>query len=122
MPQSDYSEATVGLAIRAMRADELAPLADLWVSSWKEAMPAIDFDSRWAWISAVLANPDNTILVVDRAGAALGFAILEGELLHQLVVAPAAKGSGAAPALAPDERAESYRGHDSRLRTLGAAT
>ena len=110
MPQSDYSEATVGLAIRAMRADELAPLADLWVSSWKEAMPAIDFDSRWAWISAVLANPDNTILVVDRAGAALGFAILEGELLHQLVVAPDAKGSGAATALVAAAKARAPQG------------
>ena len=90
MPQSDYSEATIpAAAIRAMRIDELAPLADLWVASWQEAMPAIDFATRWAWISAVLANPAHTTLVIERDGAALGFAVLEGALLHQLVVARA---------------------------------
>ena len=99
MPQSDYSEATTRPAIRAMRIDELAPLADLWVASWQEAMPAIDFATRWAWISAVLANPAHTTLVIERDGAAHGFAVLEGALLHQLVVSRAAKGSGVARAL-----------------------
>ena len=100
MPQSDYSEATVAAAaIRAMRTDELVALADLWVASWQEAMPAIDFATRWAWISAVLANPAHTTLVVERAGTAQGFAVVEGALLHQLVVARTAKGSGAAAAL-----------------------
>ncbi len=99
MPQSDYSEATRNLAIRGMRADELAPLADLWVASWQEAMPAIDFAQRWAWISTVLADPASTTLVVERDGTALGFVVVEGTLLHQLVVASAAKGSGAATAL-----------------------
>ncbi len=103
MPQSDYSEAPGGAAapdaIRPMRADELVPLADLWVASWQEAMPAIDFEARWAWISAVLVNPSHTTLVVERDGVALGFAMLEGGLLHQLVVASSAKGSGLAVAL-----------------------
>ena len=58
----------------------------------------------------MLANPDNTILVADRAGAALGFAILEGELLHQLVVAPDAKGSGAATALVAAAKARAPQG------------
>lgn len=110
MPQSDYSEATEGLAIRAMRTDELGPLADLWVASWQEEMPSIDFDSRWAWISAVLADPANTVLVVDRGGTALGFAIVEGALLHQLVVAPLAKGSGAATTLVAAAKARTPRG------------
>ncbi len=99
MPQSDYSEASDDPAIRGMRADDIAPLADLWVSSWQEAMPAIDFSGRWAWISAVLANPANTTLVFEREGSALGFAVLEGALLHQLVVACAAKGCGVATSL-----------------------
>lgn len=104
MPQSDYSEAPRGAvcpaaAIRPMRLDDLASLADLWVASWQEAMPAIDFEARWAWISAVLANPSHTTLVIERDGVALGFAMLEGALLHQLVVASSAKGSGLAVAL-----------------------
>ncbi len=99
MPQSDYSEATSRPAIRAMRPDELAPLADLWVASWQEAMPAIDFASRWAWISAVLSDPAHTTLVAELDGTTQGFAVLEGALLHQIVVSRAAKGSGAARAL-----------------------
>lgn len=87
------------LAIRAMRAEELGALADLWVASWQEAMPAIDFEARWAWISVVLANPGHATLVIERSGAALGFAVLEGGLLHQLVVARAAKGRGVATEL-----------------------
>ena len=110
MPQSDYSEASDHPAIRGMRADELAPLADLWVASWQEAMPAIDFAARWAWISAVLANPANTTLVFERDGSALGFAILEGALLHQLVVARAAKGSGVAVALVAAVKAQAPGG------------
>ena len=62
-------------------------------------MPAIDFEARWAWISAVLANPGNVTLVVEQGEVALGFAVMEGGLLHQLVVARAAKGRGVAPAL-----------------------
>lgn len=111
MRQSDYSEATVpAAAIRAMRAEELASLADLWVASWQEAMPAIDFGTRWAWISAVLADPANTTMVVERAGTPLGFAVVQGALLHQLVVSQAAKGSGAAAALVDAAKAQASGG------------
>ena len=111
MPQSDYYEAPVPYGvIRPMRADELVLLADLWVASWQEAMPAIDFAARWAWISAVLADPANTTLVIERDGAASGFAVLEGALLHQLVVARAVKGSGAAAALVATAKARAPSG------------
>lgn len=82
-----------------MRDDDLAPLADLWVVSWQEAMPQIDFAARWAWISAVLADPANTTLVIEHEGTAAGFAVLEGGLLNQLVVAATVKGRGLATAL-----------------------
>ena len=73
-------------------------------------MPAIDFAARWSWISAVLANPANVTLVIEQYGAALGFAVIEGSLLHQLVVARAAKGRGIAPALLAAVKARAATG------------
>lgn len=108
MPQSDNSEASA--AVRAMRVEELVTLADLWVASWRETMPAIDFDARWAWISAVLADPANAVLVAERDGEPQGFAVVAGGLLHQLVVAPAAKGGGAATILLAAAKARAGAG------------
>lgn len=108
MPQSDYSEAPA--VVRAMRCEELVTLADLWVASWRETMPAIDFDARWSWISAVLADPANAVLVAERGGAPQGFAVLAEGLLHQLVVAPEAKGGGVATILLAAAKAHAGTG------------
>ena len=94
MRQSDNSE-----AVRPLRATDIPALVDLWVASWREAMPAIDFEARRDWISRVLVAPGHATLVTEGGGVAAGFVTLEEAHLHQLVVAPAAKGTGAAPRL-----------------------
>ena len=109
MPQSDYCEAHPP-TIRAMALDDLVPLADLWVASWREAMPDIDFDARWAWISAVLADPAHAVLVVEIEGAPQGFAVVDGGLLQQLVVSPDAKGRGIAGCLLAIVKAQAREG------------
>lgn len=82
--------------MQPLRAADIAALADLWVASWQETMPAIDFAARRGWIVTFLGEPAHATLVADLAGAPAGFVSCEGAYLHQLVVAPAAKGRGVA--------------------------
>ena len=95
MRQSDESEAVP----RLLRQCDIAALAELWVASWQEAMPEIDFAERRGWIVAFLGEDRHTTLVAEVAGRVAGFATVEGGYLHQLVVAPSAKGSSLARVL-----------------------
>ncbi len=95
MRESDESEARV----RPLGACDVAGLADLWIASWREAMPTIDFAARRAWIVGFLGEAKHETLVIEAAGAPAGFVSVEGGYLHQLVVAPAAKGRGLAKLL-----------------------
>ena len=109
MGQSDESEAGRA-SVRPLRPADVEALADLWVASWQEAMPAIDFFARRAWIVGFLGAPECTTLVVERAGTAAGFATFEGGYLHQLVVAPGAKGGGLARRLLDAAKAKTPAG------------
>ncbi len=83
--------------IRAMAPGDVPVLTDLWIDSWREAMPRIDFAGRRPFIERFLADPAHTVLVAAGAdGTPFGFAGLAGGILHQLAVAPRAKGGGAA--------------------------
>ncbi len=86
------------LRIRTIAEGDRAGLVDLWTASWRQAMPTIDFEARRGWIASFLAAPDYTTLVAENRGI-VGFVSLRGSILHQLVVAPVAKGTGAAQAL-----------------------
>ena len=97
--------------IRELQDRDRAAAVDLWVASWREAMPDPDFEARRGWIAEVLADPAHTVLVA--AGKVpLGFAALCGSVLSQLVVAPAAKGGGVASALLDAAKARSPSGLD----------
>ena len=106
MGQSDNCEARPvaapagGVAsppIRAMAPGDRPALVGLWIESWREALPAIDFAARRPFIEAFLGDPRHAVLVAAGAdGTPLGFAGLAGGILHQLAVAPRAKGGGAA--------------------------
>ncbi len=80
-------------------------LIALWVASWQETMPAIDFDARRAWFAAHLENLEaagfKTICAFDPANILLGFVTLNADTheLDQLAVTPSAWGSGAAARL-----------------------
>ena len=86
------------LQIRLMRSADLPVLVDLWVESWRDDFPAIDFEARRGWIAACLSDPRHETHVAELR-IPLGFATLQGRLLHQIVVAPSAKGGGVAAAL-----------------------
>ena len=106
MGQSDESEAH----LRPLRAGNIAALADLWVASWQEAMPTIDFAVRRDWIVAFLGAPAHETLVAEIAGRPAGFVTLEGGYLHQLVVARESKGRGLATVLLDAAKARAIDG------------
>ncbi|VTZ51832.1 GNAT family N-acetyltransferase [Methylocella tundrae] len=89
---------------------DLEPLADLWVASWREAMPDIDFSARREWfcghLPALEAAGAMTICGRDDGGRLLGFVTFDPATgyLDQIAVASEAKGSGAAAALLREAR------------------
>lgn len=88
------------LVLRPQVPGDTAALIGLWVRSWQEAMPEIDFSARRTFVSGVLAAPDSATWVAA-ANTVLGFVTVEPAqaYLHQLAVAPEAKGQGIAVAL-----------------------
>jgi len=83
--------------------DEDAAIA-LWLATWSEAYPDIDFAARLTWWRARWRNelvPQARIVVAESGPAALaGFVTIdETGYLDQLVVAPAHWGGGLAAAL-----------------------
>ncbi len=117
MRHFDNCEARGRVSLRAMAPGDLPVLAGLWVATWvdtswidtsrAETGPAIDFPARRPWIEAFLADPANTTLVALAADDTVGFASFAGPTLHQLAVAPHAKGGGAARALLEAVKASS---------------
>jgi putative acetyltransferase len=99
-----------GLQLRACTDADLASLADLWVASWQETMPAIDFRARRPWfldrLRALEAAGAVTICAADGSNRLLGFVTFDpaAAYLDQLAVAPEAKGSGAAALLLNEAR------------------
>jgi putative acetyltransferase len=93
------------ITFRARADDEMSPLADLWVASWSETMPEIDFFGRRAWfcnhLRTLEAAGAATICGFDEEGRLVGFATIDPGrgYLDQLAVAPQAKGAGAAAIL-----------------------
>ena len=82
--------------------DEDAAIA-LWLQTWQQAYPSIDFAGRenwWRerWRSELV--PKAEIIVAERAGALIGFVTIDASgYLDQLVVAPGHWGSKLATAL-----------------------
>jgi putative acetyltransferase len=96
--------------VRRLAPGDIEALSTLWVRSWQETMPAVDFEARRGWIAAFLGGEGLSTLVAE-AGGLQGFVTLEPAraYLHQLVAAPEVKGRGvavvlldAAKALVPD--------------------
>jgi len=87
-----------------------ARLAELWVASWQEAIPAIDFSARRSWLldhlRALEAQGAVTICAFDAADALLGFVTCDPmtAYLDQLAVAPEAKGPPTARLLLNEAR------------------
>jgi putative acetyltransferase len=71
--------------------DEEAAIA-LWLETWQQAYPDIDFAARVPWWRERWRNelaPDAAIIVAEDAGALVGFVTIDASgYLDQLVVAP----------------------------------
>jgi putative acetyltransferase len=97
-------------------ADEDAAIA-LWLRTWQQAYPDIDFSARvnwWRerWRNELVAQAQ--IVVAESAGAMTGFVTVDPKTLYldQIVVAPEAWGSDTAEALVVEARRLSPRGLD----------
>ena len=90
--------------------DEDAAIA-LWLQTWQQAYPSIDFAGRenwWRerWRSELV--PKAEIIVAEQAGALIGFVTIDASgYLDQLVVAPGHWGSKLATALVDEAKRRS---------------
>jgi putative acetyltransferase len=80
----------------------LTALAELWVASWRAALPAIDFTARLPWFLDHLQTLENagaqTICAFDANEILLGFVTIDPATgyLDQLAVKVEAQGTGVA--------------------------
>ncbi len=107
---------TADLRLRVRADVDWASLADLWVASWREAMPDIDFEARRPWfldhLRALEAAGAVTICAFDSLNRLLGFVTCDPARanLDQLAVLPEEKGTGAARLLLNEARRLSPNG------------
>jgi putative acetyltransferase len=97
-------------------ADDEAAIA-LWLRTWQQAYPDIDFATRLDWWRARWRTelvPQTTIVVAENAGGMTGFVTVDPKTLYldQIVVAPEAWGSGTAEALVGEAKRLSPGGLD----------
>ena len=94
-----------GFVLRAMAADDVAALTDLWVAAWRATGLKVDFEARRDWfvrrLGELAANGAVLIVAQDADGALAGLVTIQPENGHldQLCVAPARQGSGVAALL-----------------------
>src|SRR3981081_3790379 len=93
----DGLEMTAPFHLRPYRAaDEDAAIA-LWLETWRQAYPRIDFAARVPWWRERWRNelvPKAAIIVAEQAGTLVGFVTIDASgYLDQLVVAPDRWGS-----------------------------
>ncbi len=94
---------SVDFTLRPYRAEDEDAAIELWLVTWQQAYPSIDFAARVAWWrerwrNELVANA--TIIVAEQAQAVTGFVTIDGSgYLDQLVVSPDRWGSALAAAL-----------------------
>ena len=105
---------TSPFTLRPYRAsDEDAAIA-LWLETWQQAYPSIDFAARlpwWRerWRNELVANA--AIVVAEQSDALIGFVTIDAEgYLDQLVVSPAHWGSKLGDALVDEAKRRSPDG------------
>jgi putative acetyltransferase len=94
---------TGSFTLRLYRPDDEDALIELWLTTWRQAYPSIDFAARVPWWRERWRNelvPNAEVIVGELAGAAIGFVTIDRKgYLDQLVVAPDHWGSKLAEAL-----------------------
>lgn len=102
------------LQLRPYReSDEDASIA-LWLETWRQAYPSINFDTRVDWWRERWRTelvPVAQIVVAEQDGTMIGFVTIDGTgYLDQLVVSPAQWGSDIARMLVDDAKRMSPAG------------
>ena len=94
--------------LRPYRPDDEDAAIALWLKTWQEAYPEIDFAARVPWWRERWRSelvPNAAIIVAEAAGALVGFVTIDGKgYLDQLVVAPEHWGSKLADTLADEAK------------------
>jgi putative acetyltransferase len=96
------------VALRPYRMEDEDAAIALWLRTWQQAYPSIDFAARVAWwrkrwTSELVANA--SIIVAEQAGSLIGFVTIDSEAyLDQLVVAPEHWGSQLATKLVDEAK------------------
>lgn len=104
-----------GFVLRAMAADDVAALTDLWVAAWRATGLKVDFEARRDWFVARLgelaANSADIVVAAEGDGVLAGFVTIQPDSGHldQLCVAPAWQGGGVAALLLGAAKARAPR-------------
>jgi putative acetyltransferase len=107
---ASHPSKTAKLDLRILTDADFVNLADLWVASWKEAIPGIDFVARRPWfldhMRSLEAAGAVTVCAFDNLNRLVGFVTVDPttSYLDQLAVAAGAKGTGAAGVLLNEAR------------------
>jgi putative acetyltransferase len=100
--------------LRPYRAEDEDAAIALWLETWQQAYPDIDFAARVPWWRERWRNelvPKAAIVVAEQAGALVGFVTIDTEgYLDQLVVAPDHWGSELGNALVNEAKRRSPDG------------
>jgi putative acetyltransferase len=94
--------------LRPYRPDDEDAAIALWLKTWQEAYPLIDFAARVPWWRERWRSelvPNAAVIVAEAADALVGFVTIDGEgYLDQLVVAPEHWGSKLADTLVDEAK------------------
>jgi putative acetyltransferase len=100
------------------------PALALWLRTWQETYPDIDFAGRLAWWREHWRGlvPTARITVAETKNEMIGFVTVDPDTLYldQIVVAPEHWGSGLANALVAEAKSASPRGLDLDVNTDNA--
>jgi putative acetyltransferase len=94
--------------LRPYRAEDEDAAIALWLATWQQAYPGIDFVARVAWWRERWRKdlvPNAAIIVAEQSGGLIGFVTIDRSgYLDQLVVAPDHWGSDLGNALADEAK------------------
>jgi len=99
---------TAPFTLRPYRVEDEDAAIALWLETWREAYPEIDFAARLSWWRERWCNelvPHAAIIVAEEDGRLVGFVTIDAQAyLDQLVVAPERWGSKLADALVDEAK------------------
>jgi putative acetyltransferase len=99
---------TATFQLRPYRAEDEDAAIALWLETWQQAYPSIDFSARVPWWRERWRGelvPNANIVVAEQAGALIGFVTIDASgYLDQLVVSPACWGSDLGNALVDEAK------------------